>query len=342
MPDFFKSKIYNNKKSLDEPTFSVLSDVSDFGVNEAINYANAINLKTIFIICSGQQTLGNEYINDYGDLIFCSRLTGGNRLVKAEKEEDTEDDEKRYWWNGKFSIRTSSNPKYKNIAATLYDLYNKDSLIIDILNTRYDWLSDPYYYDKIEEFLMTVIYENIYCKLNVNNKQNVRFFICGFSRGAILSLRLVEKFKGIFGSEIAKKTCSVVTIDPVINPTIEFDLIHSFAVRQKGRWVYKNKNRYVPDYLSPDVVPVLNSVDGVKYFNVFQRRACKEQLIYVQKPIGAAVFDAKYYSEENQNVPADANVKNQIMQYDMNMNCHTPNMLEKYADWILKIKQDFC
>lgn len=332
---YFGSKIYNNKYfSLDEPTFSVLSSQNNFGIDEAVNYANSIKLKTIFIICSGQQTLGDQYINDYGDLLYGEQLTGCNRLG------NNNEDENKYFWNGKFKIYNSSNPKYKNTASILYDTYINDSLVIDILNTRYDWQLDPFYFADIINFLKNVIYDSIYCKLNDKNRESVKLFICGFSRGGIVSLRLVEKFKEIFGNDLINKIDKVVTIDPVVNPMTEFDIIDYFAVKQKGKWLRKEKNKYLPDYFSPNIIPVLKSIEGIKYYNVFQRRAWTEQPNAVQKPIGSAVNKANYYSDINKDIPANDDVRNSVMQYDMSINAHTPDMLNKYADWIINIKNN--
>jgi hypothetical protein len=337
MPFFFNSKIYNNKYfSLDEPAYSILSDTEGFGIEDAVQHANTIELKRIFIICAGQQTFGDQYRDDYGDILFGAKLTGGNRLVKEEKE-DSPEEEKRYFWNGKFSIRTSEYQNYKNTAALLYDSYNSSSLVINILNSRYDWQIDPFYYGNILKYLMNVIYKKIYCGLSDSNKNSVKFSLCGFSRGGILVLRLAEELYKIFGNKISAKISSVVTIDPVINPVTEFDLINSFAKKEKNRWVYKD-NDYLPDYFSPDIVPVLNSINGIKYYNIFQRKAWQKQFNAIQKSIGAAVFGAGFYFDDNKNVPADEQVKNAIMQYDFNSDCHTPMMLDKYADWLLKVE----
>jgi len=335
MSEYFKSKIYNNGKyfSLDEPAFSIVSNEDNYGIDEAITFANKTELKNIFIVFSGQQTLGDQYVNDTGDLLFSGRLTGCNRIGRNPKQ--TED----FWWFGDYNIRNSSNPKYKNVVGDLYDSCQSDSIIIDVLNPKYDWQIDPFYFTKIQDYLETTILKNIYSRLSQENQNRVKFTITGFSRGGVLSLRMVEIFERFFGTGFATKISSVVTVDPVVNPLTENDLIDSLILKEKDKWVRKAKNSFLADYFRPNLVPVLKSVSGVRYFNVFQRRAWTEQrgmLEVIKKPIGAAVFGAKTIIQNN-SLAFDPDVFSDISQYDMEINSHTPEMLEKYSDSVLKL-----
>ena len=331
MSEYFKSKIYNNGKyfSLDEPAFSIVSNEDNYGINEAIDFANKIALKNIFIVFSGQQTLGDQYVNDYGDLLFCSRLTGGNRIGRNPQNPDES------WWFGEYTIRNSSNPKYRNVVGDLYNECQADSLIINVLNTKYDWQIDPFYFTMIQDCLKTTILNNIYSKLNTDNQNRVKFTICGFSRGGVLSLRLVEIFQRFFGTGFASKIASVVTVDPVLNPLTENDLIDSLIIKKGNKWVRRVKGSFVPDYFSQNLVPVLKSHPGIKYYNMFQRKAWTVQVDATKKPIGSAIFNAETLMS-NVSGTFDSDVSKDMLQYDMGMNSHTPEMLAQYSDSVLK------
>lgn len=333
MGEYFKSKIYNNGRyfSLDEPAFSILSNEDGFGINEAVSSANKTELKKIFVIFSGQQTLGDQYVGDDGDLLFCSRLTGGDRIGRNPNNVD------KSFWFGEYRVRNSNNPKYQSVAGDLYDACGHDSIIIDVLNTKYDWQMDPFYFGKIEEYIKKTVIDNIYCKLNEDNRKRVKFTVCGFSRGGILSLRMGEILRDYFGVSYRERISSIITVDPVVNPMTENELIDSLLVKQRGKWVRKSKGTFIPNYFSPDLVPVLRSVDGIRYYNVCQRRAWSEQLNVTKKPIGSVVSGA--VSLFTGSVPGgySADVTADLSQYDMGVNSHTPEMLGKYADGVFKL-----
>ncbi|WP_340073841.1 hypothetical protein [Leptobacterium sp. I13] len=356
MSKYFPSKIYNNdRRRGDEPTFSILSMVKDFNLEDAINKVSEMPPKNIFILINGQQTLELR-TNDDVDGWFGRALCGIDRI--GEKEEGEGVAGGSGTWKGDYKIYTSSS-EHKNVASTLYDEYGANDLIIDVLNAKYDWekslrkntKSFEKFCGRLKEILDTI-----------GDCSSLRFFIAGFSRGGMFSLRLAEWIKM---NNYGKETI-VVTLDPVIKPGEKDDWVVNWAdwknaiLEKNRRWKIGNLHAGSSKYY----FPILRAPGDIHY-NVFERdyqgigkliagllvspemlaSYFLEDLIpYKDYPIGCAVDGAIAPGYEYTGDRADHSdfklkklpLESPYDQYDIETREHTP-LPTKYQDWVLSI-----
>ena len=336
---YFNSKIENNENHSDNPTFSILSDTDGFCLDNVKQYSDEKKIDNIFFIFSGQQSMSvkSDY---YGDLIMCHKLTGGDRLPDKNN------------WNGTYRIHTSdsfdpANPSrvYKSVASQFYDKYNNNSLIVDVLNTKYDWENSINKNENICRNFFQNIYNNLFLKLQ--NFHSIRLFFCGFSRGAIFALRFTELLVETLGKN---NIIGVVTVDPVKKP-LEKPLYYIMKSRdfKKNKQIWAKSKTILTNYA--DYFPVLKSIEGIKYYNVFQRQALSRIHKNIEQiPIGCCVNNAispincglspkwtQRYSNKGDIVQIPDLLLNNVNQYDQDTIEHTPQMLNIYGDWILDI-----
>jgi uncharacterized protein YegP (UPF0339 family) len=229
--EFFRSFIHNNGGVLNNlSTFSVLSNTEDFGesLDEVVEYANKRKISTIFVIFAGQQK-GDRRHTDLFDEFFCKDLTGGDRIS-----------DKPNWWKGQYRIY---NEGYDSVASWLYQNYYNSALIIDVLNTKYEFEKTDKRKNKVFNYIFDVIYNSIFRR--IKHKNDVKFFIIGFSRGAVLALRLADEL--LDQSDVSSSRIhAVVTIDPVIRPWSDLDktrLRYWCFRKEKLVWVKVKKLR---------------------------------------------------------------------------------------------------
>ncbi|MBN2545197.1 MAG: hypothetical protein JXB50_05320, partial [Spirochaetes bacterium] len=181
MSIYFSSEIYNNfKKKIanNQPTFSILNEIENFSIKEAIDFANNTpNFKNIFIIFSGQQSFHNLATADF-DLLFGLRLTGADRLSKKWNN--------GLFWNGKYKIYKSTPGEPGSIdktslASALYDKFRSNSLIIDVVNCKFDWHRLYNNNQKSLENFYSTLFNDLFKK--ITNLNNINLFFFGFSRG---------------------------------------------------------------------------------------------------------------------------------------------------------------
>ena len=323
---YFQSKIYNNHLK-GAPTFSILSEEKDFGLNEAIAYAKEKKIKYIFLVFAGQQGvfLGNiplgqtSRTDPEGDELFCRALTGGNRLPDNGL------------WRGRYKVHTTKS--YSSTASRLFDKYKENAIIFDILNTKYNWAMTKKKKAKTLDYMLNLFYHNFYTK--IMNDVKPKIFISGFSRGGCFSINFAEALSNL---GLKNQIAAVVTVDPVINPGTERKtMVKKYAKKKlNGEWTYVN-SRPVTKKLK-EYFPVLKSLAGVRYYNVFQRRAMEYFFEESEAiPVGSAVDGAVSPLETNwPDKDTLKPIKNgkPFNQYDASVDRHTPDMLNKYAHWI--------
>ena len=343
MNNYFSSKVYNDNKRGEKSTFSILSESNNFSINDAVTFANDMKIKYIFIILAGQQ-FPSTRSDATADEIYCRSLTGGDRIGVSGNDEGI--------WRGKYKIHTSLKPKYESTASLLYEKYKDSALVIDVLNTKYNWALDANLKQKVINYLDKTIYNDIYQKI----ENDLQFFICGFSRGGVLSLKFAKLLltKENFTKD---KISAVVTIDPVINPGPEEGLVKdengfAFIKLIDKKWYFSSKR---PPKTYDKFFPILKSIDGIPYYNVFQRKALvNDQLdTPLQLPIGSCVDNAispiecnfgnwknSYKPDSDYKIPND--LKKYVYQNDPEIEKHTPDMLNKYYKWIVDIAENRC
>ncbi len=345
---YFSSKIYYNDnkfKNQNNPTFSILNEENDFDLQKAVNFINSSpNFKNIFIIMSGQQSFQNLANEDF-DILFGLRLTGADRL--SEKWNNG------FLWNGEYKIYKSTpddtgrNNK-TSVASALYDKFNSNSLIIDIVNCKFDW--NRFYVNNQK----TV--ENIYEQLNeellskIINMNNINILIFGFSRGAIMGFYLVDR---LIINGLKNNIKAFVTVDPVINPLKKkelTDLEVKWYRRDDGNWRPSEKRpplsgTYLPSF---DFFPVLKLNHDIPCYNVFQRRSIIYSDKFIKMPIGSAVSKAVSLNniKFSLNNKIEEIIKTQddsfdrlLSQYDEIIKNHTPDMIDKQWEKMVKIAE---
>ena len=350
-PDYFRSKIYEDWKGIGMPCHSFLSYEEGYGREEALEFLKQDQCRYIFMIFGGQQGPTDD-TGDEADKILYQDLTGSERTPEGSG------------WAGQYRIRSVT--KTPTIASILHFMYSDMGIIIDFLNCKYDFEMEEYEQqkslDKMEEFFFYKFFSE---DVDLSDK---KFFIIGAGRGGIYALKWVD----IMARRGLKENISaVVTIDPKINPLKhpEDRLIEYFAVLKEGgtsdEWETIEKDDsvgpFVPDErgvisiehggdspghtaapLTPSLFfEVMKSIEGIPYFNVFQRKDLVNifggrALIH---PVGSAIKRATSpiasewpgAKEEQYLRPGTA----PYSQMDIVAEKHTPNMLEKYADWVI-------
>ncbi|MFX1475731.1 MAG: hypothetical protein ACFFCO_09700 [Promethearchaeota archaeon] len=350
-PDYFKSKIYADAKGIGMPCHSFLSYVEGWGKEEALEFLKQDHCRYIFMIFSGQQGPTDD-TGDEADKLLYQDLTGSERVPE------------KTGWGGQFKIRSVT--KTPTIASILHFMYGDIGLIIDFLNCKYDFAMEEWQQqqslDKMEEFFFYKFFSD---DLDLSDK---KFFIIGAGRGGIYALKFVD----IMARRGLKENISaVVTIDPTINPLKypEDRLIDYFAVQKEGgspdEWETIEKDEsvgpFVPDergvisiehggdspgHTAAPLTPtrffeVLHSKAGIPYFNVFQRKALVNifggsALIH---PVGSAIKRAiSPLASEWPGAVEEEYLRPGVAPYsqmDTSMDKHTPDMIEKYADWVI-------
>ena len=309
--DYFPSKIYNNdNRSKTNSTFTVLGITSGFDL-AAVKRRK--NIKNIFVIINGQQEpCGQVCSGEKSDKLFGRRLTGGHRT-------------------GGGSYQVYLSHVHNSLAGALFDRYGEDSIIIDVLNPKYNWRHTDALKKQTEHYLRGIIHE-----LLQSQSSRINLFISGFSRGGLLAYKLAQDLK----DEATIR--ALVTIDPVINP-LSSDARNVVSTahykRRDGEWALTHKK--LPAFLKPlHYFPVLKN-PRVPAYNVFQRQGLFS-LAGGQfgKPIGSAIdgalspcktedICALFHGDTSKHAPFD--------QYDSAVAYHSPDMPQKYANWVLDI-----
>jgi len=328
---FFHSHIHNNERGGNEPTFSFLSLQPGFGqeIGQIVSYIETHQVRYLFLLFAGQQypDFGRHY--DEGDRWFCRALTGGDKL------------------NADGQYRIHASDQYNSVAYELFKHYvdndRNQAVIIDIVNTKYNWSKLESNKAAVEAYMFDLVFNRIYQSLQPATRQQLSFFISGFSRGAVFSLVLARRLKQ---ADPHLNIAAVVTVDPVINHDSAADMA---LVRRDYGWGLLGKRLGAKEIsgnyfmqtrpigmLMKNYFPILEGAKATIHYNVFQRRslgkaACK-------KPIGSAVEGAKSPLDTPQGClagPIDpAKSASPFNQYDLSVNHHTPDMLEKYWQWI--------
>lgn len=331
---YFHSHIHNNDRGGNQPTFSILSLEPGSGADltQVVAFANENQIKYIFLIFAGQQypDFGRRY--DRGDKWFCRMLTGGDKLDAF----------------GHYRIHASD--EYTSVAYELFNHYidndKNEALIIDVVNTKYNWSKSDSGKDSVEDYMVDIVYEKIYKNIVPSVRDNINFFITGFSRGAVFSLVFADRLKQ---ANPHIKIASVVTVDPVINHGSAKDLrlIRSprgYGLLKKRKAAVCINGDYFMDsrpepMLAKNFFPILKGTKTTTNYNVFQRKGLAKKAC--AKPIGSAVESAiSPANTQGGSFLSPINVaKNTEMfnQYDLSVTKHTPDMLDKYWRWILHI-----
>jgi hypothetical protein len=256
MPNYFKSKIYNTDKPTgDTPAYTFLNMKNQFDLKDAINQVKAKAPENIFILINGQQTLQSG-TNDSIDECFGRALCGIDRTGKKARKNDGGTGN----WDGGYKIYNSDNREdYQSLASAIYDDYGHRDLIIDVVNAKFNWgqglaKNSTVFNNFCNE--MQQVFEEI-------DTQSVRFFIAGFSRGGMFSLRLAKWLKD---KHIGKEVV-VATIDPVIKVGERKDWVETWADWKVGnKWKLGKLHPGTSKYR----FPVLKSYGDIHY-NVFER-----------------------------------------------------------------------
>jgi len=340
---FFRSKIYHKRLNFRAPTYSILSNEEGFGVPEAEKRVRSGEIKNIFLLFAGQQ--GHYGTGEKVDDFYCRNFTGSHRIKESGKLK----------WSSGYKIFTSK--EHDSVASRLFDRYDKNSLIINVLNTQYYW---GHRKGKKEELISRFFGElgNIFD--GVGEMAEGRFFICGFSRGGVFSIKTGGILKETYGSE---KISAIVTLDPVINPlsrektvressdSIVYDIALKVRTLEKmkivERWttvksLQEEKRPFLKSFSIRSRFPVLKKVEGVTHYNVFQRKSMRRGFLtgkFGKVPVGAAVDGAisPAKSKKWQGVINTVSERSPFDQYDTDLSMHGQEIIEKYKEWILDI-----
>jgi len=322
---FFEgTHIYNNDMNDPNSTFAVLGygaapDLRQLKIDAKAEY--------LFVVINGQQAPCYDFcFGQEGDRVFGQGLTGIHR-VEGENALNPHQPKLTY------SIYNGRGAGTGSVAATLFDMYKDRAVIVDILNAKYDWLHLQPAKTATKNHIANDIIRKVVKTIEAATGKRPKIFITGFSRGGLLTYELSELLVDL-------DLVAAVSIDPVINPILESGLVYEKAYyNSKARtWQVGKKplQPAVPAY--SEFFPVLKLTNKkVAYYNVFQRKGLrlgdndKEAM-----PIGSAVAGAKspcsFGGSSCQPSPID--------QYDQNIRNHTPDMLDTYAGWIIKVAQN--
>jgi len=309
--DYFASKIYNNNSSSKtKSTFTLLETAAGFNLEEA---EKKRDVKNIFIIINGQQNpCGQNCTGEESDELFGRALTGIHRVGKA-------------------SYKVYRPHIHNSVAGTLYDRYSENSIVIDILNPKYNWEHSDNFKQQTERYIRDIVYT-----LLDNKPVKVNLFITGFSRGGLLAYKLAQDLKS------RANVRALVTVDPVINPfSTDTQNIASTAHYKLRAKEWELTHRKLPAFLKPlHNFPVLKN-PKVPTYNVFQRNGLfSHGGGQFGKPIGSAIEGAMSACK-TYNICAlfngDTSKHGPFDQYDSAVAYHSPEMLQKYNNWILNI-----
>ena len=325
---YFPCKIYNTSdRRKDKPSFAILSMIKNFGIEETIIKVKNTPPKNIFIIVNGQQAL-NLSTNNTKDEQYGQALTGSDKV--GDKYDDFG------VWKGKYKIHITSS--YQSVASTTFDKYGKDDLIIDIVNAKYEWeesaKKNKKAFDNFCKELKTILSA-------IGDCSQLRFFVAGFSRGGMFSLKLAE---WLVNNNYGKERI-VVTIDPVQNYSKEgkeWDVGWVYWNIANKKWEKSSGNERPHIGKNKYKFPILKS-PAEKHYNVFER----DSVLFnqcVDSPIGGAVEGSiappkNLTGERNESSDKKYRKLPSGISYDqfdiLNRN-HT-EMPKKYRDWIIEI-----
>ncbi|MBN2546721.1 MAG: hypothetical protein JXB50_13055, partial [Spirochaetes bacterium] len=180
----------------------------------------------------------------------------------------------------------------------------------------------------------------------ITNLNNINLFFFGFSRGAIMGFYIIER---LIKEEGLNNIKAFVTVDPVINPfkMKELnDLNIKWYRRDNGEWEHSAKRpplsgTYLPSY---NYFPVINKLENINCFNVFQRRSIIYSDKFIKMPVGSAVSNAislnNMDDDLNEIIKTEKNsFERQLSQYDEIIKNHTPDMIEKQWKRMFKIAE---
>ena len=285
---FFSSKIYNNTSNSNLPVYSILSDIPGFSVDDLGDWKLNHNFRDLFVILNGQQTLpipgkNADYI--YGRPFTGSCLTG---------------------------YKTYSISRNDSLASDLYDMFGETSIILDILNTQYDWQS-------VLKCSMSVCYLTTLIH-TILESCKPRIWLIGFSRGAALALKLADVFRGSIP----------IYFIGLIDPVTAFwrDMVFGYLETVNSRCEFKLPLQCTLGFNIIRKIPVLHNPNpNAVLYNVFQRKSLLNGkfLDFCGKPVGCAVDGGLSYTD-------DASLESQ---FDTEVNSHFV-LRDKYIPKLLQ------
>ena len=172
------------------PTFSLLSYQKGFRIEDAVLFAKKKKHVNIFFVFPGQQgvfTMRNRALGISGradaeaDVIFCRDMTGGKRIARGKT------------WKGRYRIHTSKHPEDMSVASRLFDRYHENSIIIDVLNLKFNWEFTDRQNRAILDYMSDIFMNQIYKKIREHTTVSIMFL--GFSRGGVFSLLFADRIK---------------------------------------------------------------------------------------------------------------------------------------------------
>ena len=237
--DYFQSEIVNNGlKYPAMPIYSILSDTPKFNMDNISQWLKTHKLRNIFIVCNGQQL--SPAATERSSQIYGKNFTGIQIIGK----------------------RVYSIHRHGNFAATLYDTYGRESLIIDILDTRFNWASGI-----LETTVSLNLIFELLCTILGFTEADPKIILVGYSRGGPFALSLAEGLSNVTDKRY------VIAIDPVT----------------------ANWKREV---IGTKPFPVIKN-PGCPVWNVFQRSSFLASFDYANYPIGSAVEGASPLGRES-------------------------------------------
>jgi len=324
MSNFFLSRIYHpDPKEKHHPTFALLSDQENFGIPEAVQAVLDKQVRYLMIIVNGQQIPSLED-GEENDKFFGRKLTGIHRVRENGR---------RGMLNWSYNIFNGQSP-YPSTAATLYDTYRKQALILDVLDAKFGWEEPVADNEQSLANLLAAVRELLEA-FKSSGQPGPAVFIAGYSRGGMLSLRLAEALRHLADVK------AVMTIDPVIAPWKEDNrMVVGWGVKRGEIWDILWRAKLSGAHLYSDIFPILKN-PGIPCYNVFQRRAFLALNNILEKPIGCAVENAKAPSPKARWELVPAGVEPHCGQYDLAMESHAA-MVEKYAFWAIDLAKKYC
>ena len=234
--EYFQSDIVNNGlKYPSMPIYSILSDTPKFNIDNIPKWLKTHKLTNIFLVCNGQQF--NVAPTERNSQIYGKNFTGIQIIGK----------------------RTYNIHRQDNFAATLYDTYGQNSLIIDILDTRFNWASGI-----LETNIPVNFVFELLCSILEINHADPKIILVGYSRGGPFALSLA--------AWLSSRIRYAITIDPVT----------------------ANWKREV---IGTKPFPIIKNPE-CPVWNVFQRNSFLASLDYTNYPIGSAVEGASPLGRE--------------------------------------------
>jgi hypothetical protein len=313
--DFYTCSIYNQRSSQKGvPIYAFLSREENFGLEQVKIRLRQGSVRHFIVVANGQQLPTLEQ-NDESDRVFGRKLTGIHRLRGRSN------------WQVDYQIYTSQS-RFPSVASQLADRLGDKAVVLDILDAKFNWEDSV-----AENETALAIVRGLITEIAQTSANPPALVMAGFSRGAVLVLRLAEQLRTVC------PVLAVATMDPVIAPwKEETQLCKGWGVRDKGAWKILWQKKLPGAHLALDYFPILKN-PGVPCHNVFQRRALFALNQVWDKPIGSAVESAMAPGPESGWKPAGSDPH--CAQYDESVDCHS-QMVDKYSDWVLELVGNYC